>query len=257
MDDILIATDKLDGWGGAVDYAARLAAHVRAQLTLTCVLPQATCDECIPSPLAAEIVDLLRIRAEIALRAGPAFTRWAAARGVPASAWHTSEGVVRDVLLAAAQWHDAVVLERNDVTPWSFAACLLLATDVPCIVLPDVVATPSFDTVAVAWDGSLQATRALHDALPLLRRAEHVVLIDATASGDVLDPYLREHGLNVTRMRVSAPACAGVEILAAAEDSADLLVMGVPGSSQFGEWTMGGAARHVLEHACIPLLLRH
>jgi nucleotide-binding universal stress UspA family protein len=38
---------------------------------------------------------------------------------------------------------------------------------------------------------------------------------------------------------------------------ADLLVMGAYGHSRLREWVLGGATRHVLQHAQLPLLLRH
>ena len=51
---------------------------------------------------------------------------------------------------------------------------------------------------------------------------------------------------------------AGEALLEAARDvGADLLVMGAYGRSRFSEWALGGATRHVLTHAQMPVLMRH
>jgi len=34
-------------------------------------------------------------------------------------------------------------------------------------------------------------------------------------------------------------------------------VMGAYGRARFSEWIFGGATRHVLEHARLPLFMRH
>ena len=264
MDDILIATDRADAWGAGFEYAAALAARLRASLTATYMLPPlAPSAERAPASVACEILERARVQIEQAMCAGNAFKIWAASRGVPASTWHACHGDIAEVLTVASHWHDAIVLERSQLTSWGLAQRLLLAADIPVIVLPADGEAPRFEHIAIAWNGSLQATRALHAALPLLRRASDVTLLDGTTTeyietAGILDPYLREHGLEVTRIRIDAePADAGEQILAAAECAADLLIMGAWGRTRLSEWMFGGATRHVLQHAAIPVLLRH
>ncbi|MCB1577287.1 MAG: universal stress protein, partial [Xanthomonadales bacterium] len=51
---------------------------------------------------------------------------------------------------------------------------------------------------------------------------------------------------------------AGVRLLdECAALSADLLIMGMYGRGRFSEWIVGGATRHVLQHATLPVLLCH
>src|SRR6185312_16765164 len=231
MDDILVATDQAASWGAGLEYAAALAARLRASLTATYLLPPlAPSVERAPATVASEILDLAREQIEQAARAGSTFKIWAASRGVTASAWHACRGDVAEVLAVAANWHDAIVLERSELTPWGLAQRLLLAADIPLIILPAESETPRFEHIAIAWNGSLQATRALHASLPLLKRASQISLLEGTCTehgkvADILDPYLREHALDVTRIRIdAAPAEAGEQILAAAECAADLLI---------------------------------
>lgn len=146
---------------------------------------------------------------------------------------------------------------------------MLLAVDIPCIVVPAEFGDFRLDTIAVAWNGSAQSERAVHSSLPLLRRASRVVLIDGSHIEPVVAPgadptrnleqYLTGYDIGVTRIRIDPDtAHAGQEILAAAFDgSADLLVMGAYGRARFSEWMFGGATRHILEHARLPLFMRH
>ncbi|HVJ61947.1 MAG TPA: universal stress protein, partial [Tahibacter sp.] len=92
-------------------------------------------------------------------------------------------------------------------------------------------------------------------------------------SGEIRDPFseigwlpsfdLRSY---FSRMAISADfksidasgASAGQALLdAAAANDATLLVMGAYGRTRFSEWIFGGATRHALAHASLPVLLRH
>jgi nucleotide-binding universal stress UspA family protein len=121
----------------------------------------------------------------------------------------------------------------------------------------------------VAWDGSREAARAAHDALPLLRLAEEaiVLIVDARDLGaragqqpgaDVA-AHLARHGVGARVKRVTSGGTGiGELILAqAGEEGADLLVMGGYGHSRLREMLVGGVTRHVLEHTTVPVLFAH
>lgn len=111
--------------------------------------------------------------------------------------------------------------------------------------------------------------RALHGALPLLRRARKIVLIHGERSEPFssvgwkppfsIDDYLKSHALQVTQQPCAVDGDgAGAELLRIANSAgADLLVMGAYGRSRFSEWVLGGATRHVLEHGDLPVFMRH
>jgi hypothetical protein len=70
-------------------------------------------------------------------------------------------------------WHDLLVLARDDADPWAAPAGLaatVLQVDLPCLVVPPGKEQLALDCIAVAWNGSIEAIRALHGALPLLIR---------------------------------------------------------------------------------------
>ncbi len=122
-------------------------------------------------------------------------------------------------------------------------------------------------TIAIAWDGEMEASRALYNAFPLIEKAEELQVIiarehwkkrDVTAE-DGLMAYLRAHGLHAKIAAVDCGQCSIGETLLgqARELRADLLVAGAYGHSRFREMILGGTTNHLIEKAELPLLLSH
>src|SRR3546814_14928039 len=101
--------------------------------------------------------------------------------------------------------------------------------------------------VVVAWRPSQESSRALHDALPLLRRAAAVqlVMVDPrvgeTSHGELpgadIAGHLARHGLRVEQ--VSLPregVTAGVASLGLARDGGATIVAGGGESGRAGCW---------------------
>lgn len=203
----------------------------------------------------------------------PAFARWAAQAGLSNARWLVAQGALPEIVAQLANWHDVLVVERNDHLAWGTVNALgqlLLSEGLPLLVLPEKHAAPaSLQRVVVAWNGAPESTRALHAALPLLRRASTVLLLRGQRHAPfspagiqpAFDPadYLAAHGIAVSHYLLDQPqAQDGAELLEAALDQqADLLVMGGYGRSRFAEWMLGGATRHVLRHTRVPVLMRH
>ena len=121
----------------------------------------------------------------------------------------------------------------------------------------------------MAWNGALGALRAAHAALPLLRRARRVTILDGgqplSASLEDWKPpfglagYLARRGIHSETMFLSKPGdSVGTLLLHAAKQAgADMLVMGAYGHTRFSEWVLGGATRDVLERIDMPVFMRH
>ncbi len=118
----------------------------------------------------------------------------------------------------------------------------------------------------VAWDGSRAATRAITDAIPLLKRAElvHVVIINpkndthGEQPGADIAAYLARHGIKLEISVHRTKLDVGNALLSLAADlNSDMLVMGGYGHSRFKEMIMGGATRTILESMTIPVLMSH
>jgi nucleotide-binding universal stress UspA family protein len=116
----------------------------------------------------------------------------------------------------------------------------------------------------IAWNGSVEAARAVSAALPLLHNAAKVTVLMFANQGGSSEPgadiaqYLVRHGIEV-EVKVCPPASdAGHAILSeAAKLQADLLVMGAYGHSRFREMVLGGATRTILSELPLPVLMTH
>jgi nucleotide-binding universal stress UspA family protein len=117
-------------------------------------------------------------------------------------------------------------------------------------------------TVAVAWKDDGRARNAVLSALPILRRAERVHILRLSEAEDAplaMPPLLVAPGF-ATELHVlpTAAGSMGERILAAAHEcGADLLVMGAYGHGEWREALFGGATRHMLRHADLPVWQQH
>jgi hypothetical protein len=275
MYDVLVNTINFETWPKGAHYGARLAAQMQGSLTGAYIYPSplyATPSFSTPELIEA-VIDTARALEASALAARQPFEAWANGMGVAQASWVVGQGQLSHALVQIATWHDVLVLERHPDWTWASPgdlAALVLAVGVPCIVVPpEPVKTATLARVAIAWNGSTEAIRAVHSALPLLQQANEVLLLRGEPK-DVcqevswkppfdIDAYLARHGIRVRSQDVvCAPDEAGAILLAqAARFDADLLVMGAYGRSRFSEWALGGATRHVLWNARLPVLFRH
>lgn len=274
MHDILVYANNYRTFTPSMQYAAALAKSFDARLDAVYVQEPVTI---VPSyaalELVAEIQKFTDEQIDAARGQGERFRAWAASLGVASNGWMIVEGRMRQAMAETCNWHDLLVLGVRGENEWGGTAQVgevLLTCGAPCIVVPeDRPAAASPQSIAVAWNGRAESVRALHAALPLLKHAQRVTLIH----GENLDPfvtytrippldveaYLARHQVKVEKRPLDvADDKAGEALLAvAAEARADLLVMGAYGRTRFSEWFFGGATRHVLEHAAIPLFMRH
>lgn len=273
MHDLLALVKDCQSWEPHIRYAASLAVRLHGSLTGMYVSPMSIPIPDVASPaLTEEIIEIHREECERAKRAETPFRQWAAGQGVARSGWRLTEGPDALALEAAANWYDALVVKRIDDASREDAGelgRLLVRVDLPFFVVPTQVHAARLETIAVAWNGSAESVRALHAALPLLRLAERIVLIcgerhepfAASRWNPPIDPgaYLEWQGLAAERIDIrSSSDHAGATILSQVERAAaDLLVLGAYGRTRFSEWFLGGVTRHVLEHARVPLFMRH
>lgn len=194
---------------------------------------------------------------EVKERARAAFAQ--AAETAPPTIWREAEGPAGLRLVELAHVSDLVVTEKGDVLD---TAERVTGSGVPVLVMPPGFAGDLGQNVLVAWNGSRESARAVHDALPFLLASRNPVVLCAVgeASRKSLDDavaMLERHGVRVRPERVDGPDASAGEILLAlaTAHAADLLVMGAYGHSRLREFVFGGATRHVLRHAGLPVLL--
>jgi len=196
--------------------------------------------------------------------AGPAAT-WSQTNEVPVLSAFAQQALFADLLVLGQHQDDD---PASRAVPPDFVASVLSASGRPAIVVPFVGwKGPVGDTIAIAWKETPEAARAVHAALPLLRRAAKVHVLSwgdeggATIGGHALDldGYLQLHGVVATWHRGGPePGNIADLLLSRVSDlGADLLVMGCYGHGRAREWVLGGASRTVLQSMTLPVLMAH
>ena len=298
--DILVHLDPADPPAAEARLAAALvlARQFEARLTALHLLAEPFLRGAAGRHLPAEIIRDHLARAEAEADAALAGMREAAAaQGVALQVRRETGSLDRLPALLArdARNADLVVVGQPDRRTGSGDEALLveaafMETGRPALMLPHGAAGAGAGAgdagtgavapiavpprrVVVAWDGSREASRAVHDALPLLRLAGEVVILVADAPslgarigrepGSGVADHLAQHGASVRVERTDSGSGGGTGgmggflLAQAAALGADLLVMGGYGHSRFRELLLGGVTRHIIEHANLPVLLAH
>jgi len=273
MRDILAHASNHAAPTRSMRYAAETAKIFDASLTGIFVSEPIMPLSPLDIPLVPEIYGAAGQITGEAMAYEPKFHQWASAAGVMRHKWRVASAFFTAALASAANWHDVLVLESGGNAPWASVPMLghaLVTCGVPCFVVPESYARPAaFDSIVIASHGSPESIRAAHAALPLLKRAKRILLIqdkqdDAFSTVDFrpafsLQGHLQRHGLQFTTQTLDESGeHVGAKILAASEAAdADVLVMGAYGRTRFSEWILGGATRHVLDKARLPVFMRH
>lgn len=174
-----------------------------------------------------------------------------------------------------ARYSDIVLLGKSDPDEApqdqvsDFPEYVAMTSGRPVLMLPnagqfDVLGKP----MVLAWDASLEATRTVHHALPLLRCASkvHVMVFNVSRESDLhgdepgadIALYLARHGVEVDVHQETTKTDVGNALLSACADlEAELLVMGCYGHSRFRELMIGGVSRTVFGSMTLPVLFAH
>ena len=214
-----------------------------------------------------------RMLRESAVAAEALFKQAVKAAGVEKVEWRKSRRDAVESVPIHGRYADVLVIGQPNETDASgvepdFAERLVLASGRPALVIPYAGDFPTVGTrVLVAWNASREATRALTDAIPLLREAKQVDVIafnpkDAPhgeVPGADIGLYLARHGIKVNVSQQTADDVdVGNQLLSRAADlDSDLVVMGAYGHSRMKELILGGATRTVLNSMTVPVLMSH
>jgi nucleotide-binding universal stress UspA family protein len=220
----------------------------------------------------AELMEQMRQSALVAgVKLKAAFEAALARDGIMGE-WRQVEGTTREILALHGRYADLLVLGQDD--PESDSAGLLEAvvfdSGRPVLAIPFA---GTFKTIGkrvlVGWNASREASRALHDALPLIANAETVTFFLANPTrgldghgeepGADIARHMVRHGLKVEVAKVIANDLPDSALLLnhASDMGADLLVMGAYGHSRLREFILGGMTRSLLREMTVPVLLSH
>ena len=182
--------------------------------------------------------------------------------------WRSAPDFPNSFVIRESRAADLIIIGQSSTLPHPLdVGGFLLRAGRPVLVVPNALASFAARHLVVAWKDTREARRVLCDALPLLRLAENVVLVEVCEWGaeealhrlkDV-SGFLSHHGItNVTERVLPDAAIAGDVLVRFAQDTqADLIVAGAYGHSRLGEWMFGGVTRDLLTKSPICCLFSH
>jgi nucleotide-binding universal stress UspA family protein len=257
-----------------------IAAAVRLALGLGFDLHITTFAASIPqvtTPLGALLLDvpgMIRVTEENSQKACQRLQALAlgAARRSGTVACHSREaapGLVGDLAAIEARYFDLSVL------PWAaekpviqdLAQTVVFGSGRPAVLVPASTDTAPITHLAVAWDGSRVAARALADAMMLAGPGTRFSVLTVTDEKQLertdiaerLAESLRQRGLEAAAHPVLLRERPIGDVLqtSALDAGADLLVMGGFGHSRLRDFVLGGATKCILARLRMPVLLAH
>ena len=163
---------------------------------------------------------------------------------------------------------DVIVMSRPDANStglyYRAIESGLFESGRPILLSPPSPPRQIATNVLIAWNCSTEQARATALAMPLLLKADRVTVLTVTGGTAVPGPsaeqlirYLQCNGIATELLAVELDGrSTGEAILATAQSlSCDLLIKGAYTQSRLRQMIFGGATRHVLENAAIPVLL--
>ncbi|MBT6033815.1 MAG: universal stress protein [Kordiimonadaceae bacterium] len=140
----------------------------------------------------------------------------------------------------------------------------VIESGLPVIVIPSNGASAEHKNILVAWDGGQQCAKAVHDALPILQKADKVTVLTIAEDDKRIIPEadicvkLARHGVNAEALTVSDSVTVGDRILdTASSTDADLIVSGAWGHRRLREIIFGGVTKTLLSNQVYTIYLSH
>lgn len=262
--------------------SVRLARQVEAHISAVFILSDPrTMLAAIPVRSLAAGVDIHTIEQDcetVAAEAEAAFVKWRTDEGLPASiveqslrtpyaSWSRRTGPIEPSVVRCGRLADLIVLNLPDTsqpaTGRAFDAAVF-ESGRPTLLVPQTLPSDLLRHVVIAWNGSLEATRAIAGAMTLLHQAEKVSIFTSLTDYELeqdqdLADFLSWHGINPRYYRPPNEGHAsGESLLRVAGDlGATMIVMGAYTHSRVREMLLGGLTKHVIENASVPILMMH
>lgn len=191
-----------------------------------------------------------------------------APQGEVAAEWREESGRQNAIVGMMGRVFDLIVVERPEKLASLAEATLedaLFESGRPVLMAPPMVPMSIGERIVIAWNGSTETARTVAFAMPFLKRAQQVEVVSVEEgmtpgpSGEDLARTLVVHGIAATARHVLARGrTAGQTYLEEAKTAgADLLIKGAYTQSRLRQLIFGGATRHIIMEAAIPVLLAH
>ncbi len=191
----------------------------------------------------------------------------AGAQGRSMFRWRGNASVDNSTLGLLARVYDVTVMPRPGAKGSRMTAfeTALFDSGRPVMMAPPVAPAKLGDVILIHWNHSTETARTIAMTLPLLQKAQRVLVLEVAGNGvpgpSVKDAtgYLIANGVPATDRTVDPKGRGpGETILTeAAAFGADLLLKGAYTQSRLRQMIFGGATSHILARAELPVLFAH
>lgn len=257
----------------ALDYALSMARQCGAHLTVQATSVRISLHHAVVSDFASNLIaaENLRLK-ELAEKVAERSRGDADAAGVNCTveSHQLSYSDLLKSFVSQARVQDVVVLDAETATidvDRGLIESTLFEGGHPVILVPPKATAFASRQIVIAWDGSMQAARAVSSALPFLKAADSVELISVVdekalsskVPGADAAVWLARHGIKVTETDLPAgpDGIAQTLVRYLERNPTDLVVMGAYKHSMFWEWLAGGVTQTLLKANPVPLFLSH
>ena len=179
--------------------------------------------------------------------------------------WRVGTLIQDTALGSVARCYDLTVLNRPGAQGRRMATLehVLFESGRPVLMAPPSPPKSFAQTVVIHWNASTEVSRAISMAMPILRKADRVIVLSVEGSmvpgpaGQEAVSYLQAYGIEAAEKSIgSRGQRPGVVLLAEARaQGADLLIKGAYTQSRLRQMIFGGATQHVLAAAELPVFL--
>ncbi len=186
----------------------------------------------------------------------------------PSASWREEDGRQNAVVGLIGRVFDLIVVEQPEKLASIAEATLedaLFESGRPVLMVPSERPATIGEVIAIAWNGSTETALTVALGMPLLQRARHVAIVavgsqhmpEPGPEGEELARTLERYGVSVSlHPAVGRQKAQGESFLKGAVDAgADLLFKGAYTQSRIRQMIFGGATRHIIMEAKLPVLM--
>lgn len=185
----------------------------------------------------------------------------------PVAVWSGATLLGNDVIGQAGRAFDLTCVSQPVGGGGSIATveAALFDSGGPILIAPHEGTMDFGNTIAVAWNGSDETARTIAFAAPILRGAKRVIVLAdesgsrAQPSGALIQRRLKLQGVPAELQLLEEGSAYSGEILLDAAEAAgcDLLIKGAYTQSRIRQIIFGGATKHILANAQMPVFMAH
>jgi nucleotide-binding universal stress UspA family protein len=188
----------------------------------------------------------------------------------PAFGWFAEVPPGESLVGSRGRVFDVIIMSRPDAgtdAPYNSAIeAGLFESGRPILFSPPTVPKQIATNIMIHWNGSTEQARANAFAIPLLHLAERVTVLTVVGGQDVPGPsadqvrqqlWYNDIAAELVSVELEGRSTGEAVLAAAKTDGCDLLIKGAFTRTRLRQTIFGGATRHIMHHADLPLFMVH